>query len=192
MLILGVAGGIGQSWHTRTVIEAVLAAVSKEQAQTELLDLSQTPLDFAANKAAEEYSPATQHALELAGRADGFVFGSPIYRATYTGVLKNFFDLMPVEAMLGKVAALVATGASFHHFLALDFTFRPIMTFFNMHTVPGGLYASREQFLPEQQLSEPLRQQAEALGRDLVYMTRQLEGRGWGPPSPGVGAVTRP
>lgn len=192
MLILGVAGGIGQSWHTRAVIEAVLAAARDDDVQTELLDLSQTPLDFAANKPAEEYSPATQRALELAGRADGFVFGSPIYRATYTGVLKNFFDLMPVEAMLGKVAALVATGASFHHFLALDFTFRPIMTFFNMHTVPGGLYASREQFLPAQQLSEPLRQQAEALGQDLVYMTRQLAGRGWGPPSPGVGAVTRP
>jgi NAD(P)H-dependent FMN reductase len=189
MLILGVSGGIGQSWHTRAVIEAVLAAADVE---TELLDLSQTPLDFAANKPADEYSPATQRALELAEQADAFVFGSPIYRATYTGVLKNFFDLMPVEAMLGKVAGLVATGASFHHFLSLDFTFRPIMTFFNMHTVPGGLYAAREQFLPDQQLSEPLREQAETLGQDLVYMARQLAGRGWGPPSPGVGAVTRP
>ena len=77
-------------------------------------------------------------------------------------------------------------------YLALDFTFRPIMTFFNMHTVPGVLYGSREQFLPEQQLSPDLAQQAEMLGADLVYLTRQLAGKGWGPPSPGVGAVTRP
>jgi NAD(P)H-dependent FMN reductase len=192
MLILGIAAGIGQSWHTRLLVERVLAAAAADKADTELIDLSQTPIDFAANKAAEEYSAATQRAIELAGRADGFVFGSPIYRATYTGVLKNFFDLMPVEAMLGKVAGLVATGGSFHHFLALDLAFRPIMTFFNMHTVPGVLYGSREQFLPEQELNEALREQAEALGQDLVYMTRQLAGRGWGPPSPGVGAVTRP
>jgi NAD(P)H-dependent FMN reductase len=192
MLILGVAGGIGQSWHTRLLLETVLAAAAAEGAETELIDLSQTPIDFAANKPTEEYSAATQRALELAGRADGFVFGSPIYRAAYTGVLKNFFDLMPVEAMLGKVAGLVATGGSLHHFLALDLAFRPIMTFFNMHTVPGVLYGSREQFLPEQQLSDALREQAEALGQDLVYMTRQLAGRGWGPPSPGVGAVVRP
>jgi NAD(P)H-dependent FMN reductase len=192
MLIYGVAGGIGSSWHTRALVQAVLDAAAADGAETELLDLSQTPIDFAANKAAEEYSPATQHALEVAGRADAFVFGSPIYRATYTGVLKNFFDLMPVEAMLGKVAALVATGASFHHFLALDLSFRPIMTFFNMHTVPGALYASREQFAPEQQLGDQLKEQATDLGRDLVYMTRQLAGRGWGPPSPGVGAVRRP
>ena len=66
------------------------------------------------------------------------------------------------------------------------------MTFFNMHTVPGGLYGSREQFLPDQQLGEALREQAEALGRDLVYMTRQLGGRGLGPPSPGIAAVVRP
>jgi NAD(P)H-dependent FMN reductase len=192
MLILGIAGGIGQSWHTRLLVESVLAAAGAEGADTELIDLSQTPIDFAANRPAEEYSAATQRVLELAGRADGFVFGSPIYRAAYTGVLKNFFDLMPVEAMLGKVAGLVATGGSFHHFLALDLAFRPIMTFFNMHTVPGVLYGSREQFLPEQQLNDALREQAEALGQDLVYMTRQLAGRGWGPPSPGVGAVTRP
>jgi NAD(P)H-dependent FMN reductase len=173
-------------------VEAVLSAAAADGAEIELLDLSQTPLDFAANKPAEEYSAATQQALEVAGRADGFVFASPIYRATYTGALKNFFDLMPVEAMLGKVAGLVATGASFHHFLALDVSFRPIMTFFNMHTVPGGLYASREQFAADQQLGDQLKQQADELGHDLVYMIRQLDGRGWGPPSPGVGAVRRP
>lgn len=186
------AGGIGQSWHTRLVVEAVLAAAVGANVETELLDLSQTPLDFAANKPPGEYSAATQRAIELASQADGFVFGSPIYRASYTGALKNFFDLMPVEAMLGKVAGLVATGASFHHYLALDLAFRPIMTFFNMHTVPGVLYASREQFLPDQQLSDPLREQATALGRDLVYMTHQLAGQGLGPLSPGVAAVARP
>src|SRR5438093_13329590 len=192
MLIVGYAGGIGESWHTRLLVETVLQAAAGRGADTEIFDLSQTPIDFAANKALAEYSRETQQAVELAGRADGFVFGSPIYRATYTGVLKNLFDLLPVEAVLGKTAGLVATGGSFHHYLALDFTFRPIMTFFNMHTVPGVLYASREQFLPEQQLSEPLREQAQALGQDLAYMVRQLAGRGWGPPSPGVGAVTRP
>ena len=192
MLIAGFAGGIGQSWHTRLVVEAVLEAVAASGEETALFDLSETPIDFAANKAASDYSESTQRAVELADRADGFVFGSPIYRATYTGVLKNLFDLMPVEAMLGKTAALVATGGSFHHYLALDFTFRPIMTFFNMHTVPGVVYGSREQFLPDRQLDADLTQQARVLGGDLVYLTRQLDGKGWGPPSPGVGAVTRP
>lgn len=191
MLIYGVAGGIGQSWHTRLLVEAVLGATKGADVETALLDLSQTPLDFAANRPTEEYSAATQRAIDLAGRADAFVFGSPIYRASYTGVFKNFFDLMPVEALLGKVAALVATGASFHHYLALDLSFRPIMTFFNMHTVPGVLYGSQEQFLPDQQLGEALREQAESLGRDLVYMAHELAGRGWGPPSPGVAAIRR-
>jgi len=192
MLIVGYAAGIGQSWHTRLLVESVLQAAATASADTELLDLSQTPIDFAANKAAAEYSPTTQRAIELAGRADGFVFGSPIYRATYTGVLKNFFDLMLVEAMLGKTAALVATGGSFHHYLAIDFTFRPIMAFFNMHTVPGVLYGSREQFLPEQRLNSDLAQQARVLGEDLAYLTGRLAGKGWGPASPGVGAVARP
>jgi len=191
VLILGVAGGIGHSWHTRALVEAVLSAAGSEGAETRLLDLSQTPIDFAANKAAEAYSPSTQDALRAAADAEGFVFGSPIYRGTYTGVLKNFFDLMPTEALVGKVAGLVATGASFHHYLALDVSFRPVMTFFNMHTVPGTLYAAREQFTGENQLGDDLRQQAEALGHDLVAMVRQVGRRHWGPPSPGVAATPK-
>jgi NAD(P)H-dependent FMN reductase len=192
VLILGVAGGIGQSWRTRLLVQAVLDSTAAEGAATEILDLSQTPIDFAANLPTDAYSAATQRAIELAGHADGFVFGSPIYRATYTGALKNFFDLMPVEAMLGKVAALVATGGSLHHYLALDFTFRPIMTFFNMHTVPGVLYGPREGFLGDQRLGDELLEQAQVLGHDLVYMARRLDRGGWGPPSPGTGAVIRP
>src|SRR3954451_16285123 len=99
MLIVGFAGGIGGSWHTPLLVEAVLQAARVSGGGIEVFDLSATPIDFAANKAAADYSAATQRALEMAARADGFVFGSPIYRATYTGVLKNLFDLMPVEAM---------------------------------------------------------------------------------------------
>ena len=191
MLILGVAGGIGQSCHTRLLTEAVLAAAQAKGADIELLDLSQAPLEFAANKATEDYLEPTQHAIALAGQADGFVFASPIYRATFTGVLKNFFDLMPVEAMLGKVGGLAATGGSLHHYLALDFTFRPIMTFFNMHTVPGVLYGSREDFLPDRKMSDALSAQAVSLGQDIVYMTEQLARRGWGPPSPGIPSIVK-
>ena len=98
---------------------------------------------------------------------------------------------MPVEAMLGKVAGLVATGGSLHHYLALDFTFRPIMAFFNVHTLPGVLYGSREQFLPARQLNEALGEQARVMGRDLASLTSGVSGRTWGPASPGV-EVTRP
>ena len=76
-----------------------------------------------------------------------------------------------------------------HHYLTLDFTFRPIMTFFNMHTVPGVLYGAREEFLADHQVTKNLSAQADTLGHDLAYMIRQLAGRGWGPPSPGLGSV---
>src|SRR5581483_4663845 len=193
MFVLGVVGGIGQSWHTAKLVQAVLdAAEARPEVEVRLLDLSQTPIEFAANKAQADYDKATQEAIELTAKADALVFGSPIYRAAYTGVLKNYFDLLPVEALLGKTAALVATGASTHHFLSLDLIFRPLLTFFNMHSVPGVLYGSREQFLPEKALNDQLLQQAETLGRDLVYMAEQLKGRGWGPASPGIAATINP
>ena len=44
--------------------------------------------------------------------ADAYIIGTPIYRGAYTGSLKNLLDQVPVEALMGKVAGLIATGGS--------------------------------------------------------------------------------
>lgn len=191
-MVLGVVGGIGQSWRTRLLVEACVEAAQAEGMRSEILDLSEAPIDFAANKAPADYSSTTQRAIALTQEADGFVFGSPIYRAAYTGVLKNYFDLLPVEALVGKVAGLVATGASYHHYLALEVIFRPLVTFFNMHSVPGVLYGAPSDYTPERQLTPSIQEQAQQMGHDVAYMAHQLGGRGYGPANAGVAAVLQP
>ena len=49
-------------------------------------------------------------AIALVGEASVLVLGTPIYRAAYSGQLKAFFDLLPQQALTGKVAGLIATG----------------------------------------------------------------------------------
>lgn len=191
-MLLGVVASIGPSKRTRRLVETALAGAQEEGFEIDLLDLHEQPLDFAANKPVGEYSAATQDALERTARAEGFVFASPIYRATYTGAFKNYFDLLPAESVIGKVAALVATGGTTHHFLAPDILFRPILTFFNMHTVPGVLYATPGEYGPDYALGPDLEARADRLGRDLAYMVRQLAGQGWGPPGPGIATTLPP
>src|SRR5207247_11181404 len=55
------------------------------------------------------------------------VVSTPIYRATYSGLLKVFFDLLPQDALARKVAIAIATGGGPGHLLAVDHGLRPLL-----------------------------------------------------------------
>lgn len=74
----------------------------------------------------------------------------------------------------GKAVAIVATGASLHHFLALD-DFRNVLAgFFAGHVLPPGLYVPRDGFGEDGSLKEPYTAQAKLQGRALVELALAL------------------
>ncbi|GGX34975.1 NADPH-dependent FMN reductase [Streptomyces lomondensis] len=82
--------------------------------------------------------PAIVEATELVARADGVVVGTPVYKASYSGVLKALLDLLPQYALTGKTVLPLATGGSIAHVLAIDYALRPVLTSMGAaHTVPG-------------------------------------------------------
>ena len=44
-----------------------------------------------------------------------FSAASPVYRASYAGLLKVFFDLFPQDALAGRIGVPILTGASPAH-----------------------------------------------------------------------------
>ncbi len=65
--------------------------------------------------------------------------GTPIYRGTYTGALKNLVGVLPNKPMRGKVVGLVGAGGSLDHALARDHTRRPRFAFVPALTAPEGV-----------------------------------------------------
>ncbi len=59
--------------------------------------------------------------------AHGIVIATPIYKASYSGMLKCFLDVLPQFAMAGKALLPVGTGGSVAHVLALDYALRPVL-----------------------------------------------------------------
>lgn len=49
-------------------------------------------------------------AIDLVGRAEGLVLATPLYRGTYSGVAKAFFDLLPPGVLDGVPCLVVAVG----------------------------------------------------------------------------------
>ena len=67
-------------------------------------------------------------ALNLAvAQSDVVVVASPIYKATFTGLLKAFFDRYPNDGLAGVTAVPVMTAGSPLHGLAIDFALRPLL-----------------------------------------------------------------
>jgi FMN reductase len=90
----------------------------------------------------DRVSDAGEVLLRAIETADLLVVGTPVYRASYTGVLKHIFDLVDRDALAGRVALLAATGGTPLHGLVGDHQLRPLLGFFRAVTVPTVVYAT--------------------------------------------------
>jgi FMN reductase len=84
--------------------------------------------------------PAIAAAIRDLSEAAGVVVTTPIYKASYTGVLKAFLDVLPQFALAGKVVLPLATGGTLAHVLALDYALRPVLVALGAQHVVNGLF----------------------------------------------------
>ncbi|MFJ8510090.1 NADPH-dependent FMN reductase [Streptomyces avermitilis] len=75
---------------------------------------------------ADTSDPAIATALDQVSRADGIVLATPTYKASFSGLLKTFLDLLPQHGFTHKVVLPLATGGSAAHVLVLDYALRPV------------------------------------------------------------------
>ena len=101
----------------------------------------------AALLAADRSAPPIAAAVSVVERAQGVIVATPIYKGAYAGLLKVFLDLLPHEALTGKVALPLATGGGPAHFLALDFALKPVLAALGARLVLAGVYATDGQIV---------------------------------------------
>jgi len=162
-------GGASQSG---ALLDLALALLRARGARVERHDLASLPSDGLLGRVRDARVDA---ALDSLLAADLVVVATPIYRATYSGLLKVFFDLLPNAALAGKVAIPIATGGSLGHQLAIDHGLRPLLGSLGAIVVATGVYASQQQLSdgpPEASVIERIeRSVAEALSISSGYAT---------------------
>lgn len=186
MKLLGINGSLTPVSRTGEVVRLVLdqAAAADPEVEPELLDLRTYDIAFCDGRAPSAYTGDTRTVIDKIAAADAYVVGSPSYRGSYTGALKNLFDLVPNEAPHGKVAGMVLTAGSDHHFLAIEHQLRPLLSFFQMQTVPGAVYAQNAHFT-DGVLTEPtVRESCRRLGTEIVRLWRATRAGDSGPAYP--------
>ncbi|GGX64826.1 NADPH-dependent FMN reductase [Streptomyces hiroshimensis] len=89
---------------------------------------------------ADRSDPAIAEAAEQVARADGIVLATPTYKASYSGLLKVFLDLLPQFGFTRKVVLPLATGGSTAHVLVLDYALRPVVQSLGARHVVQSLF----------------------------------------------------
>jgi FMN reductase len=131
---------VGSATAPGRLRRAVAEALARAAPEAELFDLAEYPLPFAGA------GPVHSRVLDAVAAADAVLLASPVYRGTYTGVLKNLLDLLPVEALQGKPVGIVAMGATDHHSLGVDWQLRGVLAWFGAATLPVNVYLNSRDF----------------------------------------------
>jgi FMN reductase len=153
--------------RTRAVLQAMLAGTASVDSEV---------LEFGAI----DPRPIGD-ALTAINAADAFIFGTSIHRASLAAPVKELFYHLqrgrfgesetPLE---GRAVAIAATGATFHHYLALSDLRSVLSGNYGAHVVPPGLYVPQDA-IRGGRLADSYSDLAWAQGAALVELAAALD-----------------
>lgn len=149
-------------------------------AEVNVVDLAAAPVQICDGRPLEQYDAATRAAVGALNSADAAALASPVYRASFSGVLKNFLDLLPLEALHGKPVAILAMGATDHHYLGVDTHLRAVLAWFGALAIPTSVYLASRDF-DQGQLAARARGELRSLAATLTLVTGRTAGAAFGP-----------
>lgn len=85
-------------------------------------------------------APALRSAVAAVREADLVLVATPIYKASFSGLLKTFLDLLPPDALRGKAVLPLATGGSPAHLLALEYALKPVLAALGARAMLDAVY----------------------------------------------------
>lgn len=155
-------------------VEAV--GVSFPRWETDLIDLADYRLSFADGRPLEQFDDDTAAVVARVVAADATILATPVYRATFTGVLKNLLDLIPMEALTGKPCGIIAMGATQHHYLGVDGQLRAVLAWFGALVAPNSVYLTPSDFV-DGEPSQAARTEVTELMRSVLTLQIALRGQ---------------
>lgn len=92
-------------------------------------------------------------AIERLRSADGVIVVTPVYAASYSGLLKMFVDVLEPDVLDGTPVLIAATAGTARHSLVLDHALRPLLAHQRAVVVPTGVFAATDDFGTDADLS---------------------------------------
>lgn len=133
--------------RSAALAEHLLDLIAEEvPCEQRLVELGQLAPQLAGAVWRSQLPDTVERELAAVERADVLVVATPVFRGSYTGLFKHFFDFIDQDALVDKPVLLAATGGSERHALVIDHQLRPLFSFFQARTLPLGVYVTDKDF----------------------------------------------
>lgn len=136
--IVVISGSPSQSAKTSIVAEYMRDLMYGNRWRTKVIKVRDLPPE--ALMYTQFDNPAIVSSVENLEQADGVVITTPVYKASYTGILKAFLDVLPQKILSGKVVWPIAVGGTLAHLLMLDYALTPVLFALGAQNVLSGLF----------------------------------------------------
>ncbi|QGU07534.1 FMN reductase (NADPH) [Corynebacterium occultum] len=148
-----ISAGLSNPSSTRTLADQIAAAVNTavtargEALEINVIELKNLAVDLAHAMAAGGISSeALSAAKKQLSESDGLLVATPVFKASYTGLLKMFFDVLDDEAINDMPTVIAATAGTARHALVLEHALRPLLSYMRARVLPTGIFAATEDF----------------------------------------------
>ncbi|MDX8122625.1 FMN reductase [Janthinobacterium sp. GMG2] len=159
--LVAVSGGLQRPSKAAALAEHLMDLIAEEVlCEQRLVELGQLAPQLAGATWRSHLPETVERELAAVEQADILVVATPVYRGSYTGLFKHFFDFIDQDALIDKPVLLAATGGSERHALMIDHQLRPLFSFFQARTLPLGVYATDKDFTDYRLQDEALLQRA--------------------------------
>ncbi|MFD9720186.1 CE1759 family FMN reductase [Streptomyces sp. NPDC059076] len=147
-----ITGGLREPSSTRLLADRLEASVLGElaaagtAAESSFVELR--PLGRAIIDAMLSGFPTAplEEAYDTVSAADGVIAVTPAFNASFSGLFKSFFDVLPEDALSDMPVLIGATGGTERHSLVLEHALRPMFSYLHAIVSPRGVYAATDDF----------------------------------------------
>lgn len=184
--VMILSGSPSQTSRLAGLLRSVQAALVGEGYDVDWVNVRDLPAeDLVYARADSREIMATRARLE---RAEAVVVGTPVYKASYTGLLKAYLDLLPEKSLSGKVVLPIAIAGTTAHLLALEYALKPVLSVLGASECLQGVFALEHQVMRnlggdvevqpdiEKRLAEAVQELSLAIRRRHVTLERDARG----------------
>ncbi|MER5491623.1 FMN reductase [Streptomyces sp. NPDC002454] len=173
--VTAVVGSLSTPSKTTALVELILRTLAdRTPIESRLVELHALKGAFTGAAARDEVGAEVEEALRAVEEADLVIAATPVFRGSYTGLFKHFFDLVDPYGLAATPVMLAATGGSDRHALVIEHAMRPLFGFLQAWTAPAGIYLSAGDFDGTTVLNPEVYERIEMAVGDVVPVARAL------------------
>jgi FMN reductase len=173
--VAAVAGTTGSKSRTKALAELITGRLAAHaEISAEVIEIHALNPGLGAAIERGQLDERAEAAVRAAESADLLIAATPVFRGSYSGLFKHFFDFVGQYALAGKPVLLAATGGSDRHAMVIDQALRPLFGFFQAWTAPMGVYLSSGDFDGTTVLNPEAYERIEVAVNDVIPVARLL------------------